>query len=85
MVRTSRREFLKKAGASLLAVSFGGLIWRAVDQGVFSTGKGPAYELWSEDETSSLSDPLAMIQAATLASNPHNSQPWLFRVRETSI
>ncbi|GAB6926155.1 hypothetical protein JCM10914A_01380 [Paenibacillus sp. JCM 10914] len=76
---------MKKAGASLLAVSFGGLIWRAVDQGVFSTGKGPAYELWSEDETSTLSDPMAMIQAATLASNPHNSQPWLFRVRETSI
>lgn len=83
--KPSRREFLKKAGASLLAVPFGGLLWRAVDQGIFSTGKGPAYELWSLDEASPLSEPMALVHAATLASNPHNSQPWLFRVTETSI
>ncbi|MCT1399297.1 twin-arginine translocation signal domain-containing protein [Paenibacillus sp. p3-SID867] len=83
--KSSRRDFLKKAGASLLAVSFGGLLWRAVDQGVFSTGKGPAYELWTPDEVFPLSEPMALVHAATLASNPHNSQPWLFRVTETSI
>ncbi|MBX4147332.1 Acg family FMN-binding oxidoreductase [Paenibacillus lautus] len=82
---SSRRDFLKKAGATFLAISFGGLLWRAVNQGVFSSGKGPAYELWSLDEASPLSEPMALVHAATLASNPHNTQPWLFRVSETSI
>ena len=39
--RISRRTFLKGAGA-VLVVAAGGLVWRAADQGVFSTGKGPA-------------------------------------------
>ncbi|MDQ0273908.1 Acg family FMN-binding oxidoreductase [Cytobacillus purgationiresistens] len=82
---STRREFLKKAGTSFLVVSFGGLLWRAIDQGVFSTGKGPAYELWSPEESSHLTDSLALVHDAVLASNPHNSQPWIFKASETSI
>lgn len=29
--------------------------------------------------------PLALVRAAILAANPHNTQPWLFRVSDTSI
>ncbi|GAA0352745.1 Acg family FMN-binding oxidoreductase [Bacillus horti] len=81
----TRRKFLKRAGATLLVVSVGGILWRAVDQGVFSTGKGPAYELWDVHADEPVTGPLALVQAAILASNPHNSQPWLFRIADTSI
>ncbi|RXZ79950.1 twin-arginine translocation signal domain-containing protein [Paenibacillaceae bacterium] len=81
----TRRQFLKKAGASVLALSFGGLLWRAVDQGVFSTGKGPAYEPWSMEEFDRATGAMALVHSAVLASNPHNSQPWLFNVSESSI
>src|ERR1700694_41610 len=42
-----RRSFLKGAGAVTVVVAGGG-IWRANDQGVFSIGKGPAYEPWHD-------------------------------------
>ena len=42
-----RRTFL--TGASVLTVTVaGGGVWRAYDQGVFSVGEGPAYELWKD-------------------------------------
>jgi hypothetical protein len=42
-----RRSFLKGAGVvSVIAMSGG--VWRAYDQGVFSVGKGPAYEPWKD-------------------------------------
>jgi hypothetical protein len=40
-----RRGFLKAAGATTVIVA-GGTVWRAFDQGVFSTGQGPTYEPW---------------------------------------
>lgn len=41
----SRRNFLKGAGVVAVLV-VGGAVWRAYDQGVFSTGQGLAYEPW---------------------------------------
>lgn len=78
-----RRSFLKSAGIVTVAVVGGG-VWRAWDQGVFSTGDGPAYEPW-KDWRNAKGSPLALVSAAILAASPHNTQPWLFRVSDSSI
>jgi nitroreductase len=79
-----RRSFLKGAGAITVAVVGGG-VWRAYDQGVFSTGEGPAYEPWKDWRKDSIAGPLALVRAAILAASPHNTQPWLFKVTNSSI
>ena len=79
-----RRKLIVGGGAGLLVLLSGGTIWRAVDQGVFSTGQGPAYEPWDDWHTTT-KGPLDLVRAAILAANPHDSQPWLFHVTETQI
>jgi hypothetical protein len=63
----------------------GGGVWRAYDQGVFGVGQGPAYEPWKDWRNSSDEGALALVRAAILAASPHNTQPWLFRVTNSSI
>lgn len=81
--RVSRGTFLKGAGAELVLVVGGG-VYRASDQGVFTAGRGPAYEPW-ENWRDGGEGPMALVSAAILASNPHNSQSWKFRVGESRI
>ena len=80
----SRRSLLTGAGASLVLVAGGG-VWRAVDQGVFSAGEGPAYEPWQTWRTDEPKGILKLVRAAVLASNAHNAQPWLFHVTDSAI
>lgn len=80
----SRRQVLALAGTGTLVLVAGGGVWRAADQGVFSTGTGPAYQPWDDWRTAT-KGPLDLVRAAILAANPHNSQPWLFRVTQTQI
>ena len=77
--RVSRGTFLKGIGAALVLVAGGG-VWRAEEQGVFEAGGGPTYEPWQTWRTDGSGGPLALVPAAILAANPHNTQPWLFRV-----
>jgi hypothetical protein len=70
-------------GGTLVLVAEGG-VWRAADQGVFSTGQGPAYEPWDDWRTAS-KGPLDLVRAAILAANLHNTQPWLFQVTPSQI
>lgn len=76
-------DFLKLGGATLIA-AVGGTVWRAVDQGVFSIGQGPAYEPWTNWRDAA-TPAERIVAAGILASNPHNSQPWIFRITETTI
>lgn len=78
-----RRAFLKGAGIVTVLVAGGG-VWRAWDQGVFSVGQGPAYEPW-KNWYSTKDGPLGLVRAAILAASPHNTQPWLFKVANSSI
>jgi hypothetical protein len=82
--RISRRRLLAAAGGGTFVLVAGGLVWRAEDQGVFSTGQGPAYQPWY-DWRSPTPGPLNLVRAAILAANPHDSQPWQFHVTPTSI
>jgi nitroreductase len=78
-----RRSFLQGAGV-VTVVIVGGGAWRAYDQGVFSAGEGPAYEPWKNWRDTD-NGPLALVGAAILAASPHNTQPWLFKVTNSSI
>jgi hypothetical protein len=79
-----RRSFLKGAGVVTVVVVGGG-VWWAYDQGVFSVGEGPAYEPWKDWRKDSNDGSLALVRAAILAASPHNTQPWLFKVTNSSI
>ncbi len=82
--KLSRRKVLALAGSGTLVLVVGGGVWRADDQGVFSTGEGLAYEPWDDWRTASRG-PLDLVRAAILAANPHNTQPWLFQVSPSQI
>lgn len=82
--KISRRRVFALAGSGAFVVVAGGGVWRAADQGVFSTGEGPAYEPWDDWRTTTRGS-LDLVRAAILAANPHNSQPWLFHVTQTQI
>ena len=82
--KLSRRKVIALAGTGTLVLIAGGGVWRAADQGVFSTGQGPAYQPWDDWRTPTRG-PLNLVRAAILAANPHNSQPWLFHVTQTQI
>jgi nitroreductase len=78
-----RRAFLKGLGVATVLIA-GGSVWRAYHCGVFSVGEGPAFEPW-KDWQETKDGPLVLVRAAILAANPHNTQPWLFRVSDSEI
>ena len=77
----ARRSFLRRVGigaAAVFVIADAGIGYRAYDEGVFSEGQGPAFEplrRWPH-----LGGPEAVVGAAILAANAHNSQPWAFGV-----
>jgi hypothetical protein len=82
-MKLTRRDFLKFGTATLVAVA-GGVVLRAADQGVFSVGKGAAYEPWRNWRDAATATE-RIVAAGILASNPHNSQPWIFRITDAVI
>lgn len=84
-ISPTRRRILQGAGV-LTLVAAGGAIWRAHDRGVFAEPSGAPYdpwEMWNAAEYEGT--PLALVAAGVLASNPHNTQPWIFRVSGAEI
>jgi hypothetical protein len=69
------------AGAAVLAA----LGYRSWDRGVFASGKGPAYEAWSEWQGRTGEGTVRPLHAAILASSAHNTQPWLFEPHGDAI
>ena len=82
--KMSRRKFLGLAGGSIVVLAVGGAAYRAVDQGIFSAGQGSAYAPWIDWQDAETA-PERIVAAGILASNPHNSQPWLFRITDSAI
>lgn len=76
----NRRNFIKSSVILSGMLAVGGF-WRAAETGVFTTGQGIAYEAWRN----SYEDLEDLINAAILATNAHNSQPWLFKLETSSI
>lgn len=80
----NRRNFLRYSGAVSVLVA-GGVVWRAFDEGVFSTGEGPAYQEWIDWEKEQSDGLIGLVRSALLAASPHNTQPWLFKISESQI
>jgi len=80
----TRGTFLKAAGAMLVLVTGGG-VWRAEERGIFDAEGGPAFEPWKDWRAEGETGPMALVSAAILAANAHNTQPWIFRVQDSRI
>lgn len=85
----NRRHVLRSVGlggGGLVLLAAGGLAWRGYQRGSFAdlTG-GPAFEPWRQWRDARPDGLEAVALAGTLASNPHDSQPWLFRIGDGSI
>src|SRR5690242_4855975 len=78
-----RRALIGGAGAAALALA--GLSYRGWDRGVLSSGMGPAYAAWGDWKGDAADGIARPVRAAILASNPHDTQPWLFKVGENAI
>lgn len=73
----------RRAFVSVIVV--GGIVWRAYDTGVFRIGESAAFEPWKDWRDTPPDGPLSLVRAAILASNPFNTQPWLFRVGDSWV
>lgn len=81
-----RRELLKLGGVT--ALGLGGalsarLVTQATSAGAFNAEQGSAYEAWRSVPTDG--SPKALLAAAILGANPHNTQPWRFAIQDQTI
>jgi len=79
-----RRAFIKTVGAVTL-IATGAVGARGVQQGLLADKTKGVYAPWYELDSELNDKKFALVQAAILASNPHNTQPWLFKVSENQI
>ncbi|WP_247665853.1 hypothetical protein [Nocardiopsis sp. B62] len=82
----SRRRLLRWAGlgaGGAIVAGSGAVGVRAATNGVWGAGTRDSHELWRswKDETGVR----GVVAAGVLAASPHNTQPWLFDVRPSSI
>ncbi len=84
-IEPSRRALLTSAGGAIAVLSIGGTLY-AAEVRTPALPSGDAYQPWkSWDDASLEGTPFALVSAAVLAANPHDTQPWLFRVADNSI
>lgn len=74
----NRRVFLRDATAT--AAVAGGAVWYSWHNGVLGGEEGSAYAAWDAKSPDHEPATLGLVRSAILASSPHNTQPWHFRV-----
>jgi hypothetical protein len=80
----NRRSLCLGLGNGMVLAFSGGVL--RVEDGAGALPDGEAYSLWQLWNDKSLrGTPLALVAAAVLAANPHDTQPWLFHVRNDAI
>ncbi|MGV9672302.1 hypothetical protein ACWDPV_17180 [Gordonia sp. NPDC003504] len=68
---------------ALVVVGSGAVGIRAATNGVFDSGEGTPYDLWTQWQSERGVG--GIVAAGVLAANPHNIQPWTFVVGTDSI
>ena len=80
----SRRSMLTRSGATVFAACSAGSLRTARAWDALAEGDAYApWQLWNAPQLHGT--PLALVAAAVLAANPHDTQPWLFRAREDGV
>ena len=84
--KIDRRAFIAGMGASLALASVPSRDGYALAADATSADGGdPAYEAWESWRGEPADGPLALVRAAIVAANAHNTQPWFFRVQPSRI
>ena len=87
----NRRRFLLSAGAGATVAATGGTAWYAYDgNSLYMQENGPysawrEWRGWRQRKDVPGPGPAVLLRSAVLASSPHNTQPWRFRVGESSV
>ncbi len=79
------RRAMLTGGAGAAALVLAGLGYRAWDRGIWSGGEQTAYWPWNDWEGNAGDGVKRPLHAAILAANPHDTQPWLFKVDDSAI
>jgi nitroreductase len=78
LARVTRRDLILGCAAGSAVIYVGGC-------GYYAPEQGAAYAPW-QFPAERYSDPhLLLVHAAILAANPHNTQPWIFRLAQDQI
>ena len=72
-----RRRALVIGGGAAVGLVFAGSLYRAWDRGIWSSGDGNAYAPWQDWQGHAADGIRRPLRAAILASNPHDTQPWV--------
>jgi hypothetical protein len=76
-------QFLSLALAAAAAAAISFVLWRAWRNGAWRADEGAAYRPWSGLQQAD--GRTQLVQAAILAANAHNTQPWLFSLDKDAI
>ncbi len=74
-----------RLGGGVGLAAAGGVLVRAIDQGLVFSGDGPGLAAWRDWNQDRYSGPLSLVSAGILAASPHNSQPWHFAVARLGV
>ena len=84
--RWTRRHMLRAlglSGATIVVAGTGALSYRVYDTAALSPGRGDAYDPWKDwHDTPGL---FGAVASAVLAASPHNTQPWVFGIRDRAV